>query len=302
VINLTLIKPAISSVALHVIAFGMLLVSLDLTPKPRQPFANNTEIIDAVTIDSARVEEELNAIKEAEQQRQREELKKQQDLEKQLAEMRRQSEQAEQKRFQEEQRLANIKKQQQQEEVKRKAEAEKLAAIKKQQQVEEARRKEEEQKLADAKKQQEELKKRQEEEAARQKAEAERKRQEELRLAEETRKKQEAKRLAAEKARQQAEQDRQDMSVINSYVARIANAIESEFNTAGLPPGLSCVFQIRMIPGGEVAEARVVKSSGNAVFDSRAEIALQRASPLPVPDNPRIFGKMREIRLTFAPN
>jgi colicin import membrane protein len=57
-----------------------------------------------------------------------------------------------------------------------------------------------------------------------------------------------------------------------------------------------------MIPGGDVADARVIKSSGNSVFDSRAEIALKRASPLPVPDNPRIFAKMREIRLTFAPN
>ena len=289
--KLTLIKPVLSSVALHVVAFGMLLVSLDFTPTPRQPFVDNTEIIDAVTIDSVQVEQELNNIKEAEQQRQQE-----------LAEIQRQSEQAEQKRQQEEERLAAIKKQQKQEEALRKAEAEKLAVIKKQQQEEEARRKEEERKLADARKQQEELKRQQEEEEARQKAEAERKRQEELRLAEEARKKQEAERLAAEQAGQQAEQDRQDMNVINSYVARIANAIEREFNTAGLPPGLSCIFQIRMIPGGDVAEARVVKSSGNSVFDSRAEIAVKRASPLPVPDNPRIFGKMREIRLTFAPN
>ncbi len=287
----TLIKPALSSIALHVVAFGMLLVSLDLTPTPRQPFVNNAEIIDAVTVDSAQVEQELNVIKEAERQRQQE-----------LAEIQRQSEQAEQKRQQEEQRLAAIKKQQQAEETRRKAEAEKLAAIKKQQQEEEARRKEEEQKLAEAKRQQEELKRQQAEEEARQKAEAERKRQKELRLAEEARKKQEAERLAAQKAQQQTEQDRQDMNVINSYVARIANAIEREFNTAGLPPGMSSVIQIRMIPGGDVAEARVVKSSGNSVFDSRAEIAVKRASPLPVPDNPTIFGKMREIRLTFAPN
>ncbi|NNE38489.1 MAG: cell envelope integrity protein TolA [Gammaproteobacteria bacterium] len=268
--KLTMIKPALSSVALHVAAFGMLLVSLDLTPTPRQPFVNNAEIIDAVTIDSAQVDEELKIIKEAEQQRQQE-----------LADIQRQSELAEQKRQQEEQRLATIRKQQQEEE---------------------ARRKEEERKLADARKQQEELRRQQEEEEARQQAEAERKHQEELRLAEEARKKQEAERLAAQQARQKAEQDKQDMNVINSYVARIANAIEREFNTVGLPAGLSCIFQIRMIPGGDVAEARVVKSSGNPVFDSRAEIAVKRASPLPVPDNPRIFGKMREIRLTFAPN
>ncbi len=78
----TLIKPALSSIALHVVAFGMLLVSLDLTPTPRQPFVNNAEIIDAVTVDSAQVEQELNVIKEAERQRQQEraEIQRQSDL------------------------------------------------------------------------------------------------------------------------------------------------------------------------------------------------------------------------------
>jgi len=57
-----------------------------------------------------------------------------------------------------------------------------------------------------------------------------------------------------------------------------------------------------MIPGGDVVEVRIDKSSGNTLFDSRAEIAVKRASPLPVPENPRIFDKMRVIRLTFAPN
>ena len=56
-----------------------------------------------------------------------------------------------------------------------------------------------------------------------------------------------------------------------------------------------------MIPGGEVVEARITRSSGNSVFDRRAETAMSKASPLPVPDNPRIFAKMREINLVFAP-
>jgi len=285
-----MMKPALSSVILHLVALGMLMFSFDLTPTLRQPIANNAEIIDAVTVDSAQVEQELNEIKALEQQRQ-------QEREKQLADMQKQSQDAERKRQQEERRLADIKKQQQLEETRRKAEELKLVDIKNQQQQ---RLKEEEIKLAQAKKQQEELKKRQEEEEQQRKEEAEQKRQEELRLAEQARKKQEAERLAAEQKQRQAEQDRQDMTV--SYVARIANAIEREFNTAGLTEGLSCIFEIRMIPGGEVAEVKVVKTSGNSVFDSRAEIAVKRASPLPVPDNPRIFGKMREIRLTFAPN
>ena len=108
--------------------------------------------------------------------------------------------------------------------------------------------------------------------------------------------------LAEEQRQLQKTQNRQDLNVINIYVGRIADSIEREFNTAGLSPGLSCIFQIRMIPGGDVVEARIIKTSGDSLFDSRAEIAVKRASPLPVADNPRIFAKMREIRLTFAPN
>ncbi|MEX2353281.1 MAG: cell envelope integrity protein TolA, partial [Gammaproteobacteria bacterium] len=112
----------------------------------------------------------------------------------------------------------------------------------------------------------------------------------------------EEERKRVEAARIAAEQDRQDQTVIGQYVGRIQAAITREFNTAGLPGGMSCVLQIRMIPGGEVVQATIIKSSGSAVFDSRAEIAVKRASPLPVPDDQRVFGKMREIRLTFAPN
>jgi colicin import membrane protein len=279
------VKPFLSSIMLHVLALGLLLVSLNLTPTPQQPARSDADIIDAVTVDSKQVEQELSKIRDLEQEQQQQQARKQQELEQQTSELQKQSEEAERKRLAEEKRLADLKKQQQQEEQ---------------------RRKEEELKLAEARKEQEELQKQQEEER-KQKEGAERKRQEELRLAEEEKKRKEAeealKQKLAEEQRQLKEaQDRQDLNVINGYVGRIADAIEREFNTAGLPPGLSCVLQIRMIPGGEVAEARIDKTSGSSVFDSRAEIAVKRASPLPVPENPRIFDKMRVIRLTFAPN
>ena len=64
---------------------------------------------------------------------------------------------------------------------------------------------------------------------------------------------------------------------------------------------MSCVIQIRMLAGGQVAEVAIIRSSGNALFDSRAETAVRAASPLPVPDNARLFEKMRNIRFTFEP-
>jgi colicin import membrane protein len=258
------------SVLLHVLAFGLLMVSLDLTP-PIQPFLPQGEIIDAVAIDDKQVEQEIAQLKEAEQQKQNEQLKKQRELERKAEELQKKSSEAEQKRKEEEIRLADLKKKQE---------------------IEEKKRKEEEQKLSDAKKQQEELKKQQELEQKR--------KQEELAKAkaEEALKKQ----LAAEQAAMQAAQDKADMNIINQYVARITRAIQSEFNMTGLPPGLSCVFQIRMSPTGDVLTLRIDRSSGNTIFDTRAETAVRSAAPLPVPEDARVFAKMREIRLTFAPN
>ena len=257
----------------------MLLISLDLTPTLRQPVRNQSPIIDAVAVNNEQVELELTKIKELEQQKEQEQLNKQAELERQLSELQKKSTEVEQKRIAEEKRLVDLKKRQQEEEQLRKQEEGKIALAKRQQKELQQQREAEEQRL----------------------------RQEELRLAEEENKRREAEealkqKLAEEQRQLQEAQDKEDLNVINSYVGRIANAIEREFNTAGLPPGMSCVFQIRMIPGGDVVEARIDKSSGNTLFDSRAEIAVKRASPLPVPDNPRIFDKMRVIRLTFAPN
>ena len=81
----------------------------------------------------------------------------------------------------------------------------------------------------------------------------------------------------------------------------IARSIENKFNRLGLEEGLSCVILIRMIEGGKVVEASIVKSSGNDLFDKRAEDAVYKASPLPTPDETRLFEKMRNIRFTFEP-
>ena len=56
-----------------------------------------------------------------------------------------------------------------------------------------------------------------------------------------------------------------------------------------------------MVPGGDVVDAKVIRSSGNAVFDRQAEIAVRKASPLSVPDDPRLFQQLREIQFVFEP-
>ena len=68
-----------------------------------------------------------------------------------------------------------------------------------------------------------------------------------------------------------------------------------------LAKGLNCTLYVRMIPGGEVVEASVIQSSGNAAFDRQAENAVRKAAPLPVPSDPRLFQRMREINFVFDP-
>jgi colicin import membrane protein len=48
-------------------------------------------------------------------------------------------------------------------------------------------------------------------------------------------------------------------------------------------------------------EVKIVKSSGNAAFDRQAELAVQKASPLSVPEDPRLFRRLAQIIFEFKP-
>lgn len=181
----------------------------------------------------------------------------------------------------------------------------KLAEIEKKTAAAEKQRKVEEKRLADlAKKKEQEREEREEELEQQRKLEEDRKRkvQDEMkRAADEKQRKEAEEALKQRMAEEEAEQAAQNQAIINEYARKIKSAISQEFNTTGLPPGLSCLLRIRTIPGGDVVDVRIARSSGNALFDNRAEVATKKASPLPVPDDSRVFETMREINLEFAP-
>ena len=282
------------SLLLHLAAAALLIVSIDIAPRPITVPPPSADVVNAVTVDSKQVDAELNRLKDLEQQKQQQEQKRLKDLQDKAR-------QAQQQRKAEEQRLAAVQKKKQEEEKQRVQEQQRLATLKKQQAVAEQQRQAEEEKKrqAEAERKRAEEAKRKAEEESKRLAEAKRKAEEEQKrkAAEEALQKQ----LAEEQAQRDAEQKQQDQKTVDLYGERIKRAIRQEFNTVGLPEGLSCVFMIRMIPGGQVVESQIVKSSGNSVFDRRAETALSKAAPLPVPDDPRVFEKMREIRIEFAP-
>lgn len=262
--------------------FGM---EWELFPKKVQPKVN---VVQAHAVDAEQLQQKA-AQKQAEE-------RKQQELE---AQKRRQAEAEKRKIAQEKKRKAEL-------EAKRKAEAEakrKTEAEAKRKAAVEAKRKAE---LAAKRKAEAEAKRKAEAEAKRQ-AELEAKRKAE---AEAKRKAEEAARLAAaeqaerERALQEQLAAEQNAREIDRYVAVIKQQIERSW----LRPGqageqLSCVVQVRLIPGGDVVPGgvSVIKSSGNAAFDRSVEAAVYKAAPLPVPSGP-LFESFRNLRLNFNPS
>lgn len=59
------------------------------------------------------------------------------------------------------------------------------------------------------------------------------------------------------------------------------------------------IFIVIQLPTGEVLNAKLKKSSGNAAYDMAVERAILKSSPLPKPDKGELFS--RELTLTFRP-
>lgn len=61
-------------------------------------------------------------------------------------------------------------------------------------------------------------------------------------------------------------------------------------------------LRIKLVPTGEIVDVILAASSGSLVFDDSVEIAVRRASPLPVPTDRRLFERyFRSMRLVFDP-
>jgi colicin import membrane protein len=279
------------AVLMHLGLLLLLVFSLDWTPKisaPAKPQAIQAELVD---------DAQLKAIEERKLAEQRKLEAEQDAKEKAAAEAARRKREAE--------------------EAKRKAAAEeqrKVEAAKKQKAEQEARRKAEAaQKLKaeqEAKRKAEAERKQQAEAEARRKAEAERKR----KAAEDAKRKAEQEKAAAEAARQReaeaalqaqikAEQElARAKSALAEYIPYIQQKVQRNWlRPAGSPAGLSCLVQVRLIPGGEVASVQVIRSSGDPLFDDSVEKAVLKASPLPLPTDASLFNHFREINFNFSP-
>jgi colicin import membrane protein len=285
----TTLYSSLLSLLLHAVVVILLIVnfSFSIDPPPVHP-KHNIDIVKATTIDQKQLENELKKLKKAEKDKKAAEKKRLAELEKKAANEKKKADEAKKKRIEEENKLKAAKKKKEQELKNRKLEQEKLAKVKKEKEELDRKIKLEEEERRKA----EEERKRKEEAEKKRKAEEERKsEEEEKRLQDE---------LAAEEheAQQQA-----DMQLINKIAVEISEKVSNYFNKIGLPENLKCTLRVKLLPSGEVIDASIEKSSGNDIFDRRAQNAVQKASPLPVPDDIATFERLnlRDIPFTFIP-
>ncbi|MFL6567024.1 MAG: TonB C-terminal domain-containing protein [Burkholderiales bacterium] len=70
-----------------------------------------------------------------------------------------------------------------------------------------------------------------------------------------------------------------------------------------MPPDISgnpeAIFDVALLPTGEILTVSKRKSSGHAAYDEAVERAIHKSSPLPQPDQPNLF--QRNLELRFRP-
>ena len=177
---------------------------------------------------------------------------------------------------------------------KKKAEDKKRVEEKK---LEERKKAEEKKKAEDEKKKLEDEKKKLEE---KKRVEDEKKQAEAKKRDDDRRKREEAAQKAAADAAR-AEQAAARQSEFDKYVNGIRAKIRGRANVPDTVTGQpEIVVLIRVLPGGEVLDISIKKSSGNPAYDAAIERGIRSASPLPVPPaDSELFPRFRELNLTI---
>lgn len=283
---------AFFSFALHGLLVLFLVMDIQLPQAPSvdsQKKAKKT-VIQATNIDQSKVMAEVQRLQQVAKQKKIDEQNRMARLNKQLAA-------AKQRRINEERRLKRLKqeaaRERQKQLQKNRLAAKKLKQLKRKQQQEQQRLKQLQAKKAET------LKKQKQEQQRL--AALEKKRQQEKEQA----LKEEQARKAALKAKQLAEQKKEQArlsGLIGKYKALIIQAISEQWILPHhVDKSLSCKFEIKIAPTGQVLSVRLLRSSGDSVLDRSAQTAIYKASPLPVPREQKAYELFRTVSLTVRP-
>ncbi|SDB20970.1 Cell division and transport-associated protein TolA (TC 2.C.1.2.1) [Pseudidiomarina indica] len=292
--------PLLLSVAVHLgivvlLAFGMNFKwPVDSLHMPatvistEQPDEEQVEIVQAVTVDQAAVEQRVQEIRERERQQQLQEERRQ-------AELERRAEEARKAREKEQQQLRELQKQQ--EEERRRLEQEKVAAQKEREAAEKAaaeaaeRRKREEEAARKA----EEERKRKEAEARKAEEERQRREQEAKERAERERQLQEQ--LQREAAQRQRARQQQVQSEVERYSALIRETVRRNWIVDDSMRGKECRLSITLSRSGFVTS--VNEGQGDRAVCESARRAILRIGTLPMSQDPEVYEQMKSITFPF---
>lgn len=150
-----------------------------------------------------------------------------------------------------------------------------------------------------------ELKQREDKKRADDKKKADDEKQREVR--EQTQKRAEETKRKAEEDLRRAENEAREAAVrsarekaLSDYTGKIAALIRSRANIPDSVTGQPEIqLRVRLLTNGTVFEANVARPSGNRAFDDAVERAIVGIRQWPVPDNPEILGRQRELLLNI---
>ncbi|MFN0317133.1 MAG: TonB C-terminal domain-containing protein [Burkholderiales bacterium] len=165
------------------------------------------------------------------------------------------------------------------------------------------------------KKLEEEKKKEEQRKQAEERLEEKKRADEERKLEQEARKREDAlleqKSKEDEKKRKDDELRRKRDAEQASAQTRLLEEISSRIRTKIMskvvaPPGLTgnpeARYTVTVLPGGDVLDIKLVKSSGFPAWDLAVERAIKQSEPLPVPSQPELFRLVRILDLKFRPS
>jgi colicin import membrane protein len=290
----------ILSVIFHLLLIGFFVFGMDFNDEKIHT-KSPVSIVKATVIDESKIKAEADRLKKLERQKLSREKKRLADIKKKL--------------LAEEKKIADLKKQTEfnkKKLAKQKAdEAAWQVKLKKQQAIAKKKKADEAAWQVKLKKQQAAIAKKKKADALKKKKLAAAKKEKERIAKDKKHLADEKLRIAKEQAdrvqalRVQAAQEEQQMraeAAVASFTDLIRQKVERNWiQPPGDISGLDCIVRVRLIPGGDVVDAQVIKSSGNAFFDRSVELAARKAAPLPLPNDPNMFNYFRTLEFYFRP-
>ena len=99
------------------------------------------------------------------------------------------------------------------------------------------------------------------------------------------------------------QQAQKNTAITNDVAALIREKINNIWSyPPSSRPDMEVIVRIQMVPTGEVINASIITGSGNEALDRSVLAAINRAQPLPVPKDTRIFEQQfRNFVMAFRP-